>query len=563
MKTIWLGVALVAIFSLCGCLDKHRTPYNELSLFAGDEQKEGRKTLNLWPLYLSDGRARYVAWPLIKSSPGCFAFLPFYNYDHGIHDVCLLATAVPEEGVYRFLPLFYRDPERCFLLPFFYVGEESWGSPLLFNAVDFGPFQFTNLLNVIVIKGKDSTLRTFFPFAWWITSKSYSANGVLPLWFWAGNDRGTESLLWTPLSYYDRDKKSTRFHIGPLGLPFYATVETPTRSFSRRFLVSHDRQWASSANKPNGPLINNEWGVGFGLLWKWRERTVDSISSYEKITGVEWSFLSDLLAHGESVRSSRFYEFSDKLELLPSKRVTEVSRTRTNAFGWLLWRSTYKDIVTDGLPSKKRQWFTPLVSHSRTVNSKGIVSQSETGLLLDALAWKTADGSYDGSALLWGLLFGDEFYAILENRHRQTTLLPWGLLWSRDEGNFDVETDLLCGLLYDRERSIDGFLTETRLLRGLLYKSEKYRHSFGTSVLLGLLYDNVHEADTGKETFGILGWLYRSSRDADGTRERFALPGLSLVTHETNDDWAFSFLGGFFGLEQTGEETDWHFLWFL
>ena len=530
MKTIWLGVALVAIFSLCGCLDKHRTPYNEVSLFAGDEQKEGRKTLNLWPLYLSDGRARYVAWPLIKSSPGCFAFLPFYNYDHGIHDVCLLATAVPEEGVYRFLPLFYRDPERCFLLPFFYVGEESWGSPLLFNAVDFGPFQFTNLLNVIVIKGKDSTLRTFFPFAWWITSKSYSANGVLPLWFWAGNDRGTESLLWTPLSYYDRDKKSTRFHIGPLGLPFYATVETPTRSFSRRFLVSHDRHWASSANKPNGPLINNEWGVGFGLLWKWRERTVDSISSYEKITGVEWSFLSDLLAHGESVRSSRFCEFSDKLELLPSKRVTEVSRTRTNAFGWLLWRST---------------------------------SQSETGLLLDALAWKTADGSYDGSALLWGLLFGDEFYAILEDRHRQTTLLPWGLLWSRDEDNFDVETDLLCGLLYDRERSIDGSLTETRLLRGLLYKSEKYRHSFGTSVLLGLLYDNVHEADTGKETFGILGWLYRSSRDADGTRERFALPGLSLVTHETNDDWAFSFLGGFFGLEQTGEETDWHFLWFL
>ena len=270
-----------------------------------------------------------------------------------------------------------------------------------------------------------------------------------------------------------------------------------------------------------------------------------------------------MLAHGESVRSSRFCEFSDKLELLPSKRVTEVSRTRTNAFGWLLWRSTYKDIVTDGLPSKKRQWFTPLVSHSRTVNSKGIVSQSETGLLLDALAWKTADGSYDGSALLWGLLFGDEFYAILEDRHRQTTLLPWGLLWSRDEDNFDVETDLLCGLLYDRERSIDGFLTETRLLRGLLYKSEKYRHSFGTSVLLGLLYDNVHEADTGKETFGILGWLYRSSRDADGTRERFALPGLSLVTHETNDDWAFSFLGGFFGLEQTGEETDWHFLWFL
>ena len=121
----------------------------------------------------------------------------------------------------------------------------------------------------------------------------------------------------------------------------------------------------------------------------------------------------------------------------------------------------------------------------------------------------------------------------------------------------------MCGLLYDRERSIDGSLTETRLLRGLLYKSEKYRHSFGTSVLLGLLYDNVHEADTGKETFGILGWLYRSSRDADGTRERFALPGLSLVTHETNDDWAFSFLGGFFGLEQTGEETDWHFLWFL
>ena len=402
MKTIWLGVALVAIFSLCGCLDKHRTPYNEVSLFAGDEQKEGRKTLNLWPLYLSDGRARYVAWPLIKSSPGCFAFLPFYNYDHGIHDVCLLATAVPEEGVYRFLPLFYRDPERCFLLPFFYVGEESWGSPLLFNAVDFGPFQFTNLLNVIVIKGKDSTLRTFFPFAWWITSKSYSANGVLPLWFWAGNDRGTESLLWTPLSYYDRDKKSTRFHIGPLGLPFYATVETPTRSFSRRFLVSHDRHWASSANKPNGPLINNEWGVGFGLLWKWRERTVDSISSYEKITGVEWSFLSDLLAHGESVRSSRFCEFSDKLELLPSKRVTEVSRTRTNAFGWLLWRSTASGLrrssvipelsIPKASSPKARQdsSLTPSLGKRRTVPMTVRPYSGDSSLGMSSmLSWKT------------------------------------------------------------------------------------------------------------------------------------------------------------------------------
>lgn len=489
MKLIAIG-AILAVLPLCGCLlDEYRTPYNEIALFADNDRKEERETLNLWPLYLSDGRARYVAWPLIKSSPGCFAFLPFYNYDHSIHDVCLLATAVPEEGAYCLFPLFYRDPRRCFFLPFFYVGEESWGSPLLFNAVDFGPFQFTNLLNVIVIKGKDCTIRTFFPFAWWITEDDFFANGILPFWLWAGNDRGTESLFWTPLSYYDRDKKSTRFHVGPLGLPFYATVETPTRSFSRRFLVSHDRQWASPANKPNGPLINNEWGVGFGLLWKWQEQASDSTTlfelAYDKKSGVEWSFLSDLLAHGESVRSSRFYEFSDKLELLPSKRVTEVSRTRTNAFGWLLWRSTYEDIVTDGLPSKKRQWFTPLVSHSRTVNSKGIVSQSETGLLLDALSWKTAGGAYDGSALLWGFLFEDEFCAILEDR--QTTLLPWGLLWSRDEDNFDVETDLLCGLLYDRERSIDGFLTETRLLRGLLYKSEKYRHSFGTSVLLGLL----------------------------------------------------------------------------
>lgn len=558
MKCLFALLA-VATLALCGCVERSRTPYNEIALFAGEEAAEGRETLNLWPLYLSDGRARYVAWPLIKSSPGCFAFLPFYNYDHGIHDFCLLATAVPEDGVYRFLPFFYRDPKRWFIPPLAYGSGESWGVPLLFNHIEseYGP-NFTNVLNLVFLE--DGWV--LFPFVWWRDDGDDFIKGVLPFWLCSYDTLPRSFILWTPLSFFSLGRDYSRVHFGPLGLPFYATIETPKRTFTRRLLVSHDRHWATAKDKPDGPPVDNEWGVAFGFLWRWRERSScnlplppDEIHGRVK-RGVEWSFLFGLLAHGDLTEYVRFAEGKraspglgaalDELvfhsdETLPPIPDTlsdawffRKTRTRSASFGWFLWRDMREDNFWADHATHWRIWFTPLLSRSHlvTVDGKGAVTETkaETGLLFDAFSWRTVDGAYDALNLLGGVLL-----------HAAPDRLT-----------------LLGGLLYE------GSPSPTRLLCGLLYKrADKEDGSLNASALCGFLYDRAYVAKTGEETFGILGWLYRSSRAADGTRERFALPGLSLTTHEDSDDWAFSFLGGLLGFERTADETDWRLLWFF
>lgn len=172
-----LLTALVLVAALCGCISQPRTPYNEYGAFSDGPEPEPGSTVNLWPLYNSDGRSHYVAWPLIKRSPGCFAFLPFYNYDHGIHDVALLATLVPAKGEYRVIPFFYRN-------------AWGYGSPLLFNVNN----RFTHVLNTVVWSDGGCV----FPFAWW--------------------DKEGEKLIWTaPMGllggvYRDREAGPDRVH---------------------------------------------------------------------------------------------------------------------------------------------------------------------------------------------------------------------------------------------------------------------------------------------------------------------------------------------------------------
>ncbi len=90
-----IGFIGLCALVMCGCLTTERTPYNEVDFLA---ETSSEQMVNAWPFYNGNGVVNYVAWPFIKWSPGCFAALPFYNYDHGIHDFCLLGTAVPEKG---------------------------------------------------------------------------------------------------------------------------------------------------------------------------------------------------------------------------------------------------------------------------------------------------------------------------------------------------------------------------------------------------------------------------------------------------------------------------------
>ena len=126
MKAIWICLT-AAMVALCGCLQKARTPFNEVSIFGDDSANELEKAPtveNYWPLYLSDGRASYWMWPIIKSSPGCFAVQPAYNYDHGIHDILWFITLSPRSGEYRVWPLFYRCPTWWMFAPFAYAADE-------------------------------------------------------------------------------------------------------------------------------------------------------------------------------------------------------------------------------------------------------------------------------------------------------------------------------------------------------------------------------------------------------------------------------------------------------
>ncbi len=141
-----LGLYASVLLVTVGCLNTARTNYNEVGLFSGkslnDEGVElatpPQDAVSVWPFYISDGRASYYLWPLIKNSPGCFAFLPFYNYDHGIHDIALLCTLSPKSGEYRFFPLYWQNREGWTLLPIAYsygkANSYTRGVPLIFNA---------------------------------------------------------------------------------------------------------------------------------------------------------------------------------------------------------------------------------------------------------------------------------------------------------------------------------------------------------------------------------------------------------------------------------------------
>ena len=104
---------MLAAFLLGGCLSQERTPYHEIALTGAEAQE----TSFYWPLYMGDGRAHYALWPIFNQSPGCFAVLPFYNYDHGIHDVALLATRSTQTNESRLFPVWYQNPRGWLLFP--------------------------------------------------------------------------------------------------------------------------------------------------------------------------------------------------------------------------------------------------------------------------------------------------------------------------------------------------------------------------------------------------------------------------------------------------------------
>lgn len=503
MKAIWICLT-AAMVALCGCLQKARTPFNEVSIFGDDSANELEKAPtveNYWPLYLSDGRASYWMWPIIKSSPGCFAVQPAYNYDHGIHDILWFITLSPKSGEYRVWPLFYRCPTWWMFAPFAYAADEmdyeSAGSPFLFN--------------------------------WnreWYTTKART---------------GAETRVAPRKEHWN------------LGLVLWDLEKT---------YFPPDGAWPSDLLRDKSPWPSEQ--------------------------GTEWSVLLGALGARDEVLAYHPWEWTAR---------------RGHTFGWLLWRWNETFRYDAGPRKLSRSYFTPLYAYDFTQDLRtGETDSSEHGLAFYAVSWEFQDEAYAGSSLLWGTLFDDHIY---RNRrcgdyYSRSTDVLFGLLYDRDRTIEDrvtqscdrpstkshtvtdnVYTGVLLGLLYNHRRTderlwkwpidsaqpetpkSDRFSEELSVLTPIVYCYEGQNRygSFSSRSLFGLLYDRTLNVKNNTETWGYLGYLYRYSRYADGTITRTAFPFINVTTHRDSDNWSFSILHKLFRIERTEDGLDWWLFW--
>lgn len=248
MKRIF-SLLLLALL-LGGCISQERTPYHEIAL-TGETSQD---TTFLWPFYMGDKRAHYALWPLIKKSPGCFALLPFYNYDHGIHDIALIATRSTHTNESRLFPLWYQNPNGWLLFPFAYSfwdeTHANFGSPLLFNVIREGSdFEAIHALLYFSNRSSNSSRKALFPF--------FS--------YYARQDK-EDYALWTPLfrrgvktwSYQDEGKLCTERH-------FYNR-----NSLLSLYGFTHDQSWTGTKETPRQTLTTDKtFSWIFPFWWQW------------------------------------------------------------------------------------------------------------------------------------------------------------------------------------------------------------------------------------------------------------------------------------------------------
>lgn len=499
MKMVWFCLAAL---TFCGCLQKARTPYNEVSLF-GDgsaNRLEAPPTVaNYWPLYLSDGHASYWLWPVIKSSPGCFALLPLYNYDHGIHDLLWFVTLSPESGEYRVWPVFYRCPAWWMLAPFAYAadeaGYESAGSPFLFN--------WNRTWHTTAARTGTEARVAPRREAWnlglvlWGLEKTYfRPKGALPA-----------DLLEADGRRADRQGTEWGILLGALGAERSTTVYRPWK-------------WASSRGHTFG------W-----LLWRWNEwldydAGPSSLRRAWFTPVYAYSFTQDLKT-GKVSRSNHGLALS---------AVAWYFRDGAYAGSRLLWGILFDDdIRQQGGACHTRDTDALLgLLYNREREVQDFTRKSGDDPSLRA---RTLTDNVDTKALL-GLLYS----------HKRTDERRWR--WPIDSAQPETP----------RRDQYDEALS---VLTPIVYRYEGQSRdgSFASRSLFGLLYDRSFKAANDTETLGILGYLYRYNRYADGTVTRAAFPFLNLTTHTDRPDWSFSILHKLFRIERTEGGLDWWLFW--
>lgn len=245
----------------CGCISQTRTPYHEISL----TEESGRDLDFFWPLYMGDGRAHYALWPLIKKSPGCFAALPFYNYDHGIHDIGLIATLSTKTNESRLFPVWFQDSDGWLLFPLAYYFSDahrcaqgcapfdcvSMGSPFLFNYIKGGDNSFVQSLLYFSSLSPEKT-----------------HVGVVPFFSYYSEKDKEDYSLWTPL-YRRGVETNVRSSVST------SEVTTTRDAWARNSFFSlygstHHQRWVGTKEHPRATLTDDEsraWT--FPFYWNW------------------------------------------------------------------------------------------------------------------------------------------------------------------------------------------------------------------------------------------------------------------------------------------------------
>lgn len=483
-----MGFGLMGMLALCGCLQQARTPYNEVAIFGGEGDEEEEliappEVANLWPLYISDGRASYFLWPLIKSSPGCFAVQPLFNYDHGIQDYLWLLTLSPKSGEYRLWPLFYRSPERWFAFPLAYATDtpehESAGSPFLFNW-------------------KREWLTT--------TARTGAEARVAPI-----EEEHNLPLLWARTRYFAPS--------GPL----------PVDALENAFPTREGTEWGVLLGALYGKDLltrqapdawTRERDSQFGwLLWRqsetFRHRRDGDRRTSHTFTPL-FSVKTDDLASG-----SRDVQYG----LLLNTISLSLHDGAYRGFD-LLWRFLYEDRVSTPTCRTTKAFCGLLFSHDRNAFDF-TVPDCRTPNVMERRRQDNAE-----TTLLCGLLYS--------HKREDTQKWRWDGAFRQPEQpleeTFRDDTYVLTPLVYIAERQRDGSFGR-RLILGLLFdQTHKTANDTETFGILGYLYRFNHYADGTRSrtlfpflnltthddspdwTFSFLHKLFRIERTAEGTR---------------------------------------------
>lgn len=413
---------------LSGCISQERTPYHEIS-FA----EENRQELDFfWPLYMGDGRAHYALWPLIKKSPGCFTAFPFYNYDHGIHDVGLLATYSSNDKETRILPFWFQDPQGWVLLPLaYYFSDEggiATGSPLLFNYLKEGDTSFVQSLLYYSKNSPQKSHTLFFPFVSYYSEK----------------DKEDYS-LWTPLfrrgvetnSYSDWKNEQV--------------IHSKRTFWNRNSLLSlygftHDQHWKGTKENPRETCITDKskaWA--FPFYWNWEDH----------LKGERNDLLFPL-----------FFRTIDQRDTLGT--------WATPLFGWAADHSWWYALNCGRYHSAR--WCLPFAYWNFEANEDG----STTRDLWMPLGYLNTTRLKDGKTNVrhWGV---GPLLPLLANGNEREFKLLGGLLWFRKNTPLNMDPSKFgrnraqCDICMPRDTDTRYESTRSNLLLGTLYGYKRTR----------------------------------------------------------------------------------------